>query len=179
MQIIITLHVGKKENWHSVLAAPFLITNPNLTLPLELSRGTQTNQIMALWVCEVGKGKAGRSTHSGLPRYHPSDVSWCLHTFHFYFNHWIKIIACSLLATHKHLPLNGSVATAIVNMVNGALDIKREKPFSGRANHSMKLFLSVLKQQRLKYSGKSLFLQTSWPVKSAQKRADHMPVIPK
>lgn len=26
---------------------------------------------------------------------------------------------------------------------------------------------------------KSLFLQTSWPVKSAQKRADHMPVIPK
>lgn len=84
---------------------------------------------------------------------------------------------CRSLTTRKHLPLNCSEAITVVNTING-LSVSNVKPFLlGRQQRLHEIVSCALAEKEA--FGKSLFLQTSWPVKSAQKRVDHMPVIPK
>lgn len=89
--------VGKKKKWHPVLAAPFSTANPNRIPSFEVSLGTQTDQIMDLW-----RGEAGQIYPFRAPEI---PLSFTVSpTFHFYFYHWVKTIACGIWATHKHLP---------------------------------------------------------------------------
>lgn len=84
---------------------------------------------------------------------------------------------CLSLTTHEHLPLNCSEAITVVNTING-LSVSNVKPFLLERQQRLHEIVSCALAEKEAF-GKSFFLQTSWPVKSAQKKSWSYACYPK